>query len=99
MKREILHIPANLDRLTEITLQDVPDRQYTLRLFAENEEIEIQKTANRSWTPTKRRYALYFFTAPHTEFMHVQGCFLDIPDSRRDPYEDRLFLFVEESTE
>ena len=58
-------IPADLDRLTEITLQDIPDRQYTLRLFAENEEIELQKTANRSWTPANRQYALCFLTA-HT---------------------------------
>ena len=53
-------ISVDLAILTEITLQDVPDREYTLRLFVENEEIELQKTANRSWTPAKRQYALRF---------------------------------------
>jgi hypothetical protein len=45
---------------TEITLQNVPDREYTLRLFVKNEEIELQKTGNRSWTPAERQYASYF---------------------------------------
>ena len=62
---QVRAIPADLDYLTEITLQDVPDWEYTLRLFVENEEIELQKTANRSWTPAERQYALDFLTA-HT---------------------------------
>ena len=59
-------IHADLAHLTEITLQDVPDREYTLRLFVENEELELQKTANRSWTPAKRQYALYFLLIGQT---------------------------------
>ena len=55
-------IHADLTHPTEITLQDVPDREYTLRLFVENEEIKLQKTANRSWTPAKRQYAIYFLS-------------------------------------
>ena len=51
---------ADIAYNTEITLQDVPNREYTLRLFVENEEIELQKTGNRSWTPTERQYVLYF---------------------------------------
>ena len=54
------HQTADLGHHTEITLQDVPNREYTLRLFLENEEREIQKTDNRSWTPVQRQYARYF---------------------------------------
>ena len=59
-------IPADLAYLTEITLRDIPNRDYSLRLFVENEEIELQKTANRSWTPAKRQYALSFLLTGHT---------------------------------
>ena len=52
--------PADLAHHTEITLQDVPNREYTLKLFGENEEIQVLKTGNRSWTPTQRQYALDF---------------------------------------
>ena len=51
---------ADLVHLTEITLRDIPNREYTLRLFVENEELELQKTTNRSWTPAKRQYVLSF---------------------------------------
>ena len=71
-------IPADLDRLTEITLQDVPNREYTLKLFTENEEIEIQKTANRSWTPAKRQYAFISSLRTQAEVMHVQGRFVNL---------------------
>ena len=71
-------IPADLDRLTVITLQDVPNREYTLKLFTENEEIEIQKTANRSWTPAKRQYALISSLRTQAEVMHVQGRFVNL---------------------
>ena len=53
---------ADLGHHTEITLQDVPNREYTLRLFVENEETELQKTGNRSWTPAERQYVLGFLT-------------------------------------
>jgi len=56
---------ADLGHHTEITLQDVPNREYTLNLFVENEEIKLQKTSNRSWTPAQRQYALCFLT-PYT---------------------------------
>jgi len=46
----------------EITLQDVPNREYTLRLFVEDEEIELRKTGNQSWTPAQRQYAISFLT-------------------------------------
>ena len=53
---------TDLSHNTDITLQDVPNREYTLRLFVENQEIEVQKTANRIWTPAQRQYALCFLT-------------------------------------
>ena len=56
----IWHHSADLGHHPEIILQNVPDREYTLRLFVENEETELQKTANRSWTPAQRQYARYF---------------------------------------
>ena len=48
---------------TEITLQDVPNRQYTLRLFVENVERELQMKDDHIWTPVQRQYVPYF---PHT---------------------------------
>ena len=60
---------ADLRRHTEITLQDVPNREYNLRLFVENEERGLEKTGNRSWTPAQRQYALCFVTTyTHREF-------------------------------
>ena len=53
---------ADLAHHTDITLQDVPNREYTLRLFGEGEEIEVQKTDNWSWTPAQHQCALYFTT-------------------------------------
>ena len=90
---------ADLAHLTEITLQDVPDREYALRLLVENEEIELQKTANRSWTPVNRQYALPFLIVHRLRVMLVQGCLIDIRDTREDRKEDRPFLLGEESTE
>ena len=54
----IWHHIADLGYHTEINLQDVPNREYTLSLFVEDEEREVQKTGNRSWTPAQRQYAL-----------------------------------------
>ena len=45
---------------TEITLQDVPRREYTLRLFVGNVETELQKNDNHTWTPAQRQYVPYF---------------------------------------
>ena len=49
------HTP-NLSDHTEINLQDVPNREYMLKLFVKNEEIELQRTGDRSWTPAERQY-------------------------------------------
>ena len=53
----VLPHTANLSDHTEINLQDVPNREYMLKLFVENEEIELHKTGDRSWTPAERQYA------------------------------------------
>ena len=45
---------------TEITLKDVPNRVYTLRLFVENVEREVQMRNNQTWTPERRLYVPYF---------------------------------------
>jgi len=42
---------AHFDPHTEITLQDVPNREYTLRLFVDNVERQVQR---------KDPYVLYF---------------------------------------
>ena len=44
---------TNLARNTDITLQYVPNREYTLRLFVEDEEIELRKIGKQSWTPSR----------------------------------------------
>ena len=53
---------ADLGYRTEITLQDVPNQEYTLRLLVENEERELQQTGSRSWTPAQRQYAPCFLS-------------------------------------
>ena len=45
---------------TEITLQDVPNWEYTLRLFVENVERELHKKDDYTWTPVQRQYVPYF---------------------------------------
>ena len=93
-------IHADLAHLTDITLQDVPNREYALRLFVENEEIELQKTANRSWTPAKRQYVLSGLLTEHTLIgIRMQGYLINTRDVRGDPKEDRPFLLGEDSTE
>ena len=45
---------------TDITLKDVPNRQYTLRLSVENVERALQKKDDHTWTPAQRLYVPYF---------------------------------------
>ena len=66
-----IYIPtSHFSNHTEITLQDVPNRQYMLRLFVENVERELQKTDDHTWTPAQRQYVFYF---PHT-YTHWWMC-------------------------
>jgi len=51
---------SHFSKHTEITLQDVPNREYTLRLFVENVERELQKKDDHTWTPAQRQYVPYF---------------------------------------
>ena len=41
-------------------MQDVPNRAYTLGLFIENVESELQMKDNHTWTPAERQYVPYF---------------------------------------
>ena len=50
---------AHFGHNTEITLQDVPNRAYTLRLFVENVEREVQRKDDHTWTPAQRQEWIY----------------------------------------
>jgi len=58
----ILIHTADFGQHTEITLQGVLNRDYTLRLFIENEGLELQTQDNRTWTPTQHLYVPCFLT-------------------------------------
>jgi hypothetical protein len=49
---------ADFGQCTEIRLQEVPNREYSLRLFVDDMEKELQKENNRTWAPVKRLYVL-----------------------------------------
>ena len=53
---------SHFSKHTEITLQDVPNREYTLRLFVENVERELQKKDDYTWIPVQRQYVPHFPT-------------------------------------
>ena len=56
--RHTAHFAHHID----ITLQNVPKREYTLRLLIGNQEIQVQQTADRFWTPIQPQYALSSLT-------------------------------------
>ena len=62
---------TDLGHHTEITLNDLPNREYTLTLFVENEEREVEKTGDRSWTPAQRQYARSHLTTHTLNFVRV----------------------------
>ena len=47
---------------TEITIENIQPRDYTLRLFIENEELGLQMEDNQTWTPVQRPYVPFFST-------------------------------------
>ena len=47
---------ADFGQKSDIKLQEALNREYTLKLFVENEERELQTRANRTWTPIQRPY-------------------------------------------
>ena len=51
---------AHFVQHTDITLKDVPNREYMLRLFIENMERELQRKDNYTWTPVQHQYVPYF---------------------------------------
>ena len=53
-------VTAHFGHHTEITLQGVRNRAYTLRLFVGDGEIEVEMRDNHTWTPVQRPYVLYF---------------------------------------
>ena len=53
---------ADLGLHVEITLQDVPNLKYTLRLLMQNEEREIQRKTRQTWVPAQRLYVSSFLT-------------------------------------
>ena len=58
---------TDLAHHTDVTLQGVPNRDYTLKLFAENKEIKLQETVNRSWALAEPQYVIYFLMTIHAE--------------------------------
>jgi len=53
--------PADFGKHTEIALQGVPNRDYTLRLFTGNMALELQTQDNQTWTPAQPLYVSCFF--------------------------------------
>ena len=51
---------SHFSKHTEIILQDVPNQEYTLRLFVENVQRELQRKDDHIWTPAQRQYVPYF---------------------------------------
>ena len=47
---------------TEIALHGTLNRDYKLRLFVENEELELRTQDDQTWTPAQHAYVPYFFT-------------------------------------
>ena len=60
---------AHFSQHTDITLKDIPNREYTLRLFVENVEMELQREDNQTWMPAKGdgRPHLQFCPCSHSE--------------------------------
>jgi hypothetical protein len=56
----LVYLP-DFEQHTDITLQDTLHRDYTLRLFIENQELGLQTQDNRTWTPAQRPYVPYIF--------------------------------------
>ena len=50
--------PLTSGQHADITLQGILHLDYVLRLFIENEELELQTQDNRTWTPVQRPYVL-----------------------------------------
>ena len=51
---------ADFGQHADITLQGILHRSHALRLFIENEELELQTQDNQTWTPARRPYVPCF---------------------------------------
>jgi hypothetical protein len=51
-------LAADFEQRTEITLQEVPNRGFSLRLFVDDVEKVLLKENNRTWKPAQRLYVL-----------------------------------------
>jgi hypothetical protein len=51
---------AHFRQHTDVTLKDVPNREYTLTLYVEGVKQELERTESRTWTPVERQYVPYF---------------------------------------
>ena len=51
---------SHFSKHTDVTLQDVPNREHMLRLYVENVERELQRTDDHTWTPAQRQYVPHF---------------------------------------
>jgi hypothetical protein len=47
-------LPPDFEQRTEIRLHEVPNREYSLRVFVDDVEKELQKENNQTWTPAQR---------------------------------------------
>jgi len=59
---------AHFSQHTDITLKEVPNREYTLRLFVENVERELERKNNLTWTPAQHQYVPYFVANTYTHW-------------------------------
>ena len=67
LERAALHLnyihTTHCSKYTEVTLLDVPNRVYSLRLFVENLEREVRmRDDTHTWTLTQRPYVPYSLT-------------------------------------
>ena len=63
---------TDFEHQIEITLQNVLHREYTLRLFVENEERGLLTRDYRTWTPAQRPYVPYSLTGyTYWKAMHM----------------------------
>jgi len=51
---------------TEITLQDVRNEEYALRLYVDDRERKLRTKNHRIWTPAQRLYVCPLFTTTYT---------------------------------
>ena len=71
----------------EITLQDVPNRAYTLRLFVENVEREVHRKGQNTWAPARRPYVPYL---PNTYTQWWTCVYRDVSPTSRIRAEVRM---------